>query len=187
MRRSRHLTGFGYVGCYRYHTVLCTHERVPVFTRNDVVDVTRGCLVRAVEDQQFAVLAFCFMPDHLHLLIQGTAEDADFLRLLSQFKQRSGFAHLRMFRERLRQRYSYEHVLRDEEASLATARYIVANPLRAGLVQQIADYPHPPCECRKRRHFRFKFLNSPIPNPKTQNSSNPSIFEFVPCAPEPEL
>jgi len=33
------------------------------------------------------------------------------------------------------------HALRNEESIKAAARYIIANPLRAGLVQRIEDYP----------------------------------------------
>jgi len=35
----------------------------------------------------------------------------------------------------------YDHALRDEENLAAVARYIVANPLRAGLARNVADYP----------------------------------------------
>jgi hypothetical protein len=35
-----------------------------------------------------------------------------------------------------------DHAVRHEEYLAALARYIVANPLRAGLVEPIGDYPH---------------------------------------------
>jgi hypothetical protein len=37
--------------------------------------------------------------------------------------------------------YSYEHTLRREEAAASVARYIVENPVRAGLAVRITDYP----------------------------------------------
>ncbi len=36
----------------------------------------------------------------------------------------------------------YDHALRKDEDIKSVARYIIANPLRAGLVQTIGDYPH---------------------------------------------
>ena len=36
----------------------------------------------------------------------------------------------------------HDHALRKEENVIEAARYIVANPLRAGLVSSVADYPH---------------------------------------------
>ena len=36
----------------------------------------------------------------------------------------------------------HDHALREEEDLREISRYIVANPLRAGLVGSLADYPH---------------------------------------------
>ena len=36
----------------------------------------------------------------------------------------------------------HDHALRREEDLAQLARYIVANPLRAGLAQRVGDYPH---------------------------------------------
>ena len=35
----------------------------------------------------------------------------------------------------------YDHGLRSEEDVVAIARYIVANPIRAGMVARVGDYP----------------------------------------------
>jgi hypothetical protein len=40
------------------------------------------------------------------------------------------------------QKSFYDHGLRSEEDLKGIARYIVANPLRAGLVEHIGEYPH---------------------------------------------
>ncbi|MCF6281296.1 MAG: hypothetical protein L3J28_03650 [Candidatus Polarisedimenticolaceae bacterium] len=39
----------------------------------------------------------------------------------------------------------HDRAIRKEEDLVAIARYIVANPLRAGLVKSIKDYPHWDC------------------------------------------
>ena len=36
----------------------------------------------------------------------------------------------------------YDHALRKDEDVKKIARYIIANPLRAGLVEKIEDYPY---------------------------------------------
>ena len=38
------------------------------------------------------------------------------------------------------QRYGYEHTLRSEEAAVSVARYILEDPVRAGLVASIENY-----------------------------------------------
>jgi putative transposase len=40
------------------------------------------------------------------------------------------------------QRGFHDHALRKEEDIVSVARYIVANPVRDGLVRRIGDYPH---------------------------------------------
>src|SRR5437588_165274 len=42
---------------------------------------------------------------------------------------------------RLWQRYGFEHVLRDDEVTLVVAKCILANPVRAGLVNRVENYP----------------------------------------------
>ncbi len=36
----------------------------------------------------------------------------------------------------------YEHVLRNDEATRAVARYIVQNPVRKGIVEDYSKYPY---------------------------------------------
>ena len=81
------------------------------------------------------------MPDHVHLLIAGTSETADCKRFIALAKQYSGFYYKKQHRRRLWQRYGFERVLRNDEATLAVARYIIENPVRAELVSDPRDYP----------------------------------------------
>ncbi len=83
------------------------------------------------------------MPDHVHLLIEATCDQANCLRFISRAKQYAGYHHARAFGgRRLWQRYSYERVLREDDDVQAIARYVVSNPVRAGLVSRIQDYPY---------------------------------------------
>jgi len=67
---------------------------------------------------------------------------SDCKRFISRAKQYSGFYYSRQYdKQQLWQRYCFERVLRSDEATRGVARYIVANPVRAGLVSQPEDYP----------------------------------------------
>jgi REP element-mobilizing transposase RayT len=81
------------------------------------------------------------MPDHLHLLIEGTSEDSDLLAFVHVMKQRTAYEYRRSRGATLWQKGYYEHVVRDDEATLDIARYVLANPVRAGLVAEPRDYP----------------------------------------------
>jgi putative transposase len=141
-RYPEHLRGFEYVGFARYFLTFCTLEQRRYFDRADNVDIVRDQFLRAATEQAFEVIAYCFMPDHVHLLAEATREDADLKRFTKIAKQLSGFYFRQARGEVLWQRYGYEHVLRYEEATPAIAKYIVENPIRAGLAVTPLDYPH---------------------------------------------
>ena len=80
------------------------------------------------------------MPDHVHLLAEGTQDDADLRRFIKLAKQYSGFYFQQRTDERLWQRYGFERVLRNDEATIHVARYIINNPIRSRLVERLDDY-----------------------------------------------
>ena len=81
------------------------------------------------------------MPDHVHLLVEGVCADSDFKRFAKMTKQRSGGLYARTHHARLWQEGYYERVLREDDDARDLAKYIVNNPVRAGLVDAPADYP----------------------------------------------
>jgi len=93
-------------------------------------------------EQGLQSLGWVVMPDHLHWLFQ-LGEPADLAATMRQFKGRSARALNRhLGREgSVWQRAYFDHALREEEDIRDIARYIVANPLRAGLVDRLGDYP----------------------------------------------
>jgi putative transposase len=89
-RRPR-LKSFDYKGIHRYFVTVCTHERMPLFANDEIVTVSLEALKRTSEEWGFKVWAFCFMPDHVHLLVEGNRADSDLRRFISAFKQKSGY------------------------------------------------------------------------------------------------
>lgn len=93
-------------------------------------------------------LAFVVMPDHFHWLFT-LQNDNTLAKVMQQVKGSSSALIQKSRRERedillhkaLWQNGYHDHALRTEEDLQHIARYIVANPLRAGLVNKIGDYP----------------------------------------------
>jgi len=139
--KPEHLKTFDYVGVYQYFLTFCTHERVHHFLDQEAVELVRTQIKRAEDDCKVSVIAYCFMPDHVHLLVEGQADDSDCRQFISRAKQYSGFHYKAKFGTRLWQRYGFEHVLRNEEAAASVTRYILENPLRARLVERVDAYP----------------------------------------------
>ncbi len=88
-------------------------------------------------------LAWVVMPDHLHwMFVLGAG--AGLGEVMREYKGRSvrSINLARGVRGSLWQRAYYDHALRKEDDLHDMARYIMGNPLRAGLVTDVGDYPH---------------------------------------------
>lgn len=136
------LSGFAYSGAHRYFLTICTHARRPTFAWPAAVDEVHGQLVRTSRSRRVAVIAYCYMPDHLHLLVHGRDPEADVLRWIQLFKQGSGFHWKTHTGEPLWQRSFFDRVLRDAEETPVVARYILMNPVRKGLCAHPREYPY---------------------------------------------
>jgi putative transposase len=141
LRRGRHSL---------HHQVYCittvTRGRHPLFTDINAARLLVRELRRMHEAGDVISLAWVVMPDHLHWLIQLTDR-----RVLSSVvktvKARSALTINRHLGQQgsLWQRAYYDHAARKDMDVRQFARYIVANPLRAGLVRVIGDYSHWDC------------------------------------------
>lgn len=87
-------------------------------------------------------LAWVLMPDHLHWLVKLHSLPLDMVMRL--FRSRTALQLNQQLgcNGQVWQRGYHDHALRRDEDLLACARYIVANPLRAGLVKRVGDWPH---------------------------------------------
>ena len=125
-----------------YLLTAVTYQRYPTFQDWRLARLLIAEMRRLHDQQLVHSLAWVVMPDHLHWLVQLQAMPLP--KLVLQLKSRSAIAinKARNASGRVWQKGFHDHALRREEDLTATARYIVANPLRAGLVQRVGDYPH---------------------------------------------
>ena len=136
-----HLKTFDYFGLHRYFLTFCTFERQRLFTTRESVDLILLQFQRSAREERFVLIAYCFMPAHVHLLIEAQADDSDARRFIKAAKQDSGFYFKKHLGRQLWQRYGFERTLRRNESTLGVARYIIENPVRARLVQNAEEYP----------------------------------------------
>ncbi|MCH7747433.1 MAG: transposase [Acidobacteria bacterium] len=140
VRRPGRAAGFAYLGAHTYLVTCCTYARRRYFARTATARQVLSQIRQAAGAWHLAVLAYCLMPDHLHLVVQGTRADANLQGFVSSFKQRSGFDHARTTDTRLWQAGYHDRVLRRDESVLTTIAYVLNNPVRARIVQRPEDY-----------------------------------------------
>jgi REP element-mobilizing transposase RayT len=136
-----HLPGFDYIGLHRYFLTYCTKDRRPLFTDPRHVALVEEHFLRTAHESAFADFVHCFMPDHVHAVVGGQTDAADLRRFVKGMKQSTGFYFKKECGCRLWQRYGFERILRDDESTIDVMRYVLANPVRAGLVARVHDYP----------------------------------------------
>lgn len=142
MPRDDLLKGRFSQGHQLYHVTLCTECRKAWFSDLHCGRIVACQMRRLHEDKMVNSMAWVVMPDHLHWLFQ-LGETKSLSNIIKDLKGRTAI-ELNAYLQRkgaIWQRGFYDHALRKEEDIKQIARYIVANPLRAGLVDQIGDYP----------------------------------------------
>ena len=119
-----------------YLVTTVTNGRLPVFAdfsaARTLIQVIRQDELRGSHQ----TLCFVVMPDHLHWLLQ--LQNEDLTRLVGRVKSISA----KRLGRPIWQKGFHDHALRREEDVRSVARYVVSNPLRAGLVERAGDYPH---------------------------------------------
>ena len=126
-----------------YHITTVTKDRAPRFS--SLPDAR--CVIRAMKRIQESRIAdtwaFVVMPDHVHWILQ-LRQRSTLSACVGSMKSQSAMllGKARSSPETTWQRGFYDRAIRRNDDLVVIARYLVANPLRAGLVSTIGDYPH---------------------------------------------
>jgi REP element-mobilizing transposase RayT len=124
-----------------YLVTTVTHNRHPLFLDWRIGRLLVLHLRDATEQGYVDTLAWVVMPDHLHWLMVPGSESVN--AAIRRVKSRSA----RAINQKLGaagpvwQKGYHDHAVRRQQDMRALARYVIANPLRAGLVESIGDYP----------------------------------------------
>jgi REP element-mobilizing transposase RayT len=125
-----------------YHVTTTTHRRTPLFADWETAVAGARALNEPLLWRASRPLCWVLMPDHWHALVE--IAEGDSLQMLVR-RLKSGSA-LRLrgatgSNARIWAKAFHDHALRQEEELVDTARYIVANPVRAGLCRSVREYP----------------------------------------------
>ena len=124
-----------------YFTTTVVHGRKRLFTEFDVACAACRILGSRAPWRDARPLAWVLMPDHLHCLLQlGDAPLPVVMQSVHSLTARASNRE-RGSSGRFWQGIFHDRALRVDDDLLETARYLVANPLRAGLVERVGDYP----------------------------------------------
>ena len=126
-----------------YFITTVTQQRSPFFTDLYCARIVINNMKYLDEIGWVKSLSWVVMPDHIHWLFQ--LEDVKNLSVVMKHLKARITKELNKKLSRsggVWQKAFYDRAIRDNEDLQQLARYIVANPLRAGLVENIENYSH---------------------------------------------
>ncbi len=102
--------------------------------------------ILALTELRVVVLAYCLMPNHVHLVAQ-LPDEAGFSasRMMQRLKGRTAVVANRLLGlqgQPFWQHESYDHVVRDGKEQERIIAYVLNNPVKAGLVEEWTQWPY---------------------------------------------
>jgi len=90
---------------------------------------------------RYVLAEFVVMPNHVHLLLWPRVSLAKITQQIKGYTSRQANLILGRKGQPFWQDESYDHWVRDQDEMFKVARYLVFNPVRAGLVKRPEDWP----------------------------------------------
>jgi putative transposase len=165
-RRVARLEAQNYFGRQSYFVTICCNHRVSYLREETMAQRVLTLLLECAASHAFRLHAFCLMPDHVHVLAEGTHDRCDLREFIRLFKQRTAFEFRKSHRPTvvaglqtrdfsgsrcgehstasatLWEMSYYDHVLRPSDAIEDVACYIWWNPVRQGLCACPHQFPY---------------------------------------------
>jgi putative transposase len=144
------------VGGHTYHVLNRGNGGATVFHKDGDYSAFLQLLVSAKAKFPVNVLGLCLMPNHFHLVVQPETQAA-----LSAFMQWWMTSHVRRYHQHYQ---SHGHVwqgrfksfpIQQDGHLLTVLRYVLRNPVRAGLCTKVMDWPW--------SSLRWPHLSDPLP------------------------
>ncbi len=112
-----------------------------------------------LDGEKYELLAYCIMPNHVHLLIDSSIQlnnENDFLKEIDSENYTQLFQIMKLIKGntafysnkhlnrkgKFWQKDSFDHFIRNEKSFWNIVNYILNNPVAAGLVEKWQDHPY---------------------------------------------
>jgi len=139
-RKCIRLSPENYLGERAYFVTICCDDRQPHLAAPDTARDVLAALLESASSFYFLLHAYCIMPDHIHLLVEGTQPSSNLMEFVRVFKLRTAFRFKKSKKKRLWEFSYHDHVLRRLNQIEDVACCIWWNPVRKGLCAKPGEY-----------------------------------------------
>ncbi len=125
-----------------FSITICVKDREPVFGCAPFAEAAATVLRELAEQVAVPVYAWCIMPDHVHLVL-GASVECDVVTFVGHFKSLTLRAAWQLGASgSFWQASFWDHAVRRDEQLDHVISYVLANPVRAGLVADPTMYTY---------------------------------------------
>ena len=126
---------------YPHHVTQRGNRRAQTFFNKEDYLLYKDLLSEAAEKSNTEIWAYCFMPNHVHLI--ATPQDPERLRrtFADAHRRYTGYINARLRVTGHLWQGRFGAVIMDEDHLMHAARYVSLNPVRAGLVKSAEGWP----------------------------------------------
>jgi len=141
-----------------YYLTSVAKDRLPIFQTDRIKEIVCRAFGEARNSAGILIFAYVVMPDHVHLITDGSRKPSDVLRFLNGISARRVIGYLkekdfqssldklrqeikpRQYKHSLWEHHSDAFLLTSEATFMQKVNYIHQNPVRAGLAERAEDY-----------------------------------------------
>ena len=127
----------------RFDDLLARAEYGPTWLRKPEVASLVAQSLHYFDGKSYELLAYCLMPNHVHLVVRLPLGASPLLRTLQRLKSYTAVQANKLLgcSGAFWQAESYDHIVRNGELPRIIS-YVVENPVKAGLVEDWQQWPH---------------------------------------------
>ena len=140
--KNHRLTAEYYQGETSVAYTLCVKDSKELFIQPEIVAVFTYYLRDSIANADCIIPAYCFMPDHQHVIVTGISGYADTRKMVARYKQKTGYWMSKNLPHMAWQKDFYDHIIRKNEDVSRHVKYVLDNPVRKGLAKSWRDYPY---------------------------------------------
>lgn len=129
-----------YIGERPATFTLCIKDKKKFFISDNIFQIFQKILLLELNNFNCLAYVYLFMPDHMHMTLTGNDSSSNTKKCIDMFKQKTGFWLSKNYSSIKWQKDYYDHILRSEENLNVHIKYILNNPVRAGLVEYWKKY-----------------------------------------------
>jgi len=123
------------------------YNNIKYLTKKEVAEICKNTILH-LDGKDIEVICFCIMPNHIHLVFEIINKNkmvGDIMASIKKFSAREANKALNKI-GKFWQAESFDRLVRDEKELYNIIKYVLLNPVNAGLVEDYKDWQYTYCK-----------------------------------------